>query len=126
MPEPPAPIQDKNVKTTELEPLPKGWEVVMYLKKVIRSLEIEAYKIFIFGSRARGESTVRSDYDFLILIKEKIDFEKKREVIRAVRRRMSERLIPVDMFIISTEEFEKYRTIVGNIVYSASREGIEI
>jgi predicted nucleotidyltransferase len=101
-------------------------EVARHLKKVLRSLGIEIHHIILFGSRARGESTTRSDYDFLIVVKEGVDFQEKRSLIRLIRRRMAEQLIPVDIFIKSKEEFEKGKEIVGTIVHAAAKDGVEL
>jgi predicted nucleotidyltransferase len=36
--------------------------------------------LYLFGSRARGDSNIYSDYDIAFVFKEKIDFFKKREI----------------------------------------------
>jgi predicted nucleotidyltransferase len=115
-----------NFKQTEIGLLPQDWEVVRCLKEVLCSLGIDTYQIILFGSRLRGESTEKSDYDFLIVVNEVIDFQEKRKITRLIRRKMAEHLSPVDVFIKSKTDFKQYRKVVGSIAYSASKEGMAL
>jgi predicted nucleotidyltransferase len=110
----------------EISLVSEDWEVVRNLRRVLQMLHLNVHKIILFGSRARGESTHRSDYDFLIIVNETVEFQRKREIIRLIRRKMAELLIPVDVFIKSKKEFGIYKDIVGNIIYSADKEGITV
>jgi predicted nucleotidyltransferase len=111
-------------KITEIGEILEEWDVVRHLKNVLHSLGIDVHQIILFGSRARGESTMRSDYDFLIIVNGAIDFQERRKIIRLIRRRMAEQLIPVDVFIKSKADFERHKKVVGNIAYSANKEGV--
>ena len=119
-------MQEEKFKQTEIGLIPEDWEVVRCLKEVLCSLGVDAYRIILFGSRVRGESSEKSDYDFLIVVNEAIDFQEKRKITRLLRRRMAEQLIPVDVFIKSKADFKRYKKVVGNIVYSANKEGITL
>jgi predicted nucleotidyltransferase len=110
----------------EISLVPEDWEVVRNLQRVLQTFHLDVHKIILFGSRVRSESTRRSDYDFLIIVNEAVEFQRKREIIRLIRRKMAELLIPVDVFIKSKKEFGIYKDVVGNIVYSADKEGITV
>jgi predicted nucleotidyltransferase len=118
--------QTKLLKQTDVGLIPEDWEVVRHLKEALCSLGIDTYQIILFGSRARGESTEKSDYDFLIVVDEAIDFQEKRKIIRLIRRKMAEHLSPVDVFIKSKADFKRYRKVVGSVAYSASKEGMTL
>jgi len=45
---------------------------------VAKEMNIEIDKIILFGSRARGDYREESDYDILIVTKEKLDWKKER------------------------------------------------
>ena len=49
------------------------------VKEAIRSIDPNA-KVILFGSRARGEDTAFSDWDFLVLTSGTLDEKKKREI----------------------------------------------
>ncbi|KJJ85158.1 Nucleotidyltransferase domain protein [Candidatus Omnitrophus magneticus] len=45
------------------------------IKKI---LDKRIYKIFLFGSRARGDFREDSDWDFMVLLNEEITFKEKK------------------------------------------------
>ena len=61
-------------------------------------------KIILFGSAARGDATLDSDADFLI-IKKDTPYKGRDRIIEVSR--LIERDIPVDFFVYRPEEFEK-------------------
>lgn len=76
------------------------------IKKITLQI-IEKYKpekIILFGSAARGEKTLNSDADFLIIKKETPFYgaDRIRELSRLI-----DRNIPIDLLIYTPEEFEK-------------------
>ncbi len=77
-------------------------------------------KIILFGSYARGGITVDSDVDLLVVM----------EVSGSKRRQASEidlalagRTLPLDLIVVTPQEFERYRDVMGHIIYPAVREG---
>ncbi len=101
-------------------------KVIGYLKEILNKMDIDVDKIILFGSRARGKATVESDYDFIIVVNNDLDLKDKRKLIRNIRKAMAKKLIPIDIFIKSKREFDKYKDIVGTIVFSANKEGIKV
>ena len=77
-------------------------------------------KIILFGSRARGDAQPDSDADLLVVMK-----------VRGSRRRQAARIdaalagvgLPKDVIIVTPDEFERLKRVVGGIVYPAAREG---
>ncbi len=102
-------------------------EVLRKIKEVILSTAkkhgIEIDKIILFGSRARGDYKEESDWDILIVTKNKNDnlskFLKEMKINLSIKMR-----IPNDIIIITKEYYEKKKHDVGSIGYYATVEGI--
>ena len=93
-------------------------EIVEYLKR--KGINVE--KIILFGSRARGDYLIDSDYDFIIISKdfEGIPFAKRIQLVLEATREN------VDAICLTPEEFEKERNSLISVVARAVREGVEI
>jgi predicted nucleotidyltransferase len=84
-------------------------------------------KVFLFGSRARGQATKDSDYDLLIITNDtfaprvKMDWESKirKALVSALK-------APFDVIIASEREIDEKKNLTGHIVQYAVREGKEI
>ena len=85
--------------------------------------KINAEKIIIFGSFARGEFGENSDID-LILVSKNFRGKKFHERYKGLWLKWNLN-IPVDFLCYTPEEFEKLKKGV-NIVSEAVKEGIEI
>jgi len=83
-------------------------------------------KILLFGSRARGEATEDSDWDFFVIINKKISYHHKWEIIFRIKRILARENIPNDIIIKSQEEVESQKNDVGVITYYALKEGVEV
>ena len=77
-------------------------------------------KIILFGSYARGTGGPDSDVDLLVVMDVK---DSKRRQAVEINLALSDRTFPLDLIVVTPEEFEKYRDIVGHILYPAVREG---
>jgi predicted nucleotidyltransferase len=96
------------------------------IKSTIGSFLPDA-KVFLFGSRARGQATKDSDYDLLIITNDtfaprvKMDWESKirKALVSALK-------APFDVIIASEREIDEKKNLTGHIVQYAVREGKEI
>ncbi len=77
-------------------------------------------KIILFGSYARGAAGPDSDVDLLVVMDVR---DSKRQQAVEIDLALSDRTFPLDLIVVTPEEFEKYRDIVGHILYPAVREG---
>lgn len=96
------------------------------IEEVVNSFGLELDKIILFGSRARGDYSEYSDWDILVVIRDKLDIAKEREIARSIRRRLAEKLIDVDVIVRTVEEFEYYKDSLGTVTREAFKEGIII
>ncbi len=84
-------------------------------------------QVLLFGSRARGESSIDSDYDLLVITQEtfaprtKMDWESK--IRKAL---VNEFSMPFDVIIQSKKEVSEKKNLSGHIVYYAMKEAVEI
>jgi uncharacterized protein len=83
--------------------------------------ELHPERIYLFGSRARGDATRDSDYDVLVVVKERIGppFEMERRSRRALRdvRR------PMDIVIVTRDYFDWMLGAAASLPSTVRREG---
>ena len=77
-------------------------------------------KVILFGSHARGEADDHSDVDLLII--EPTVSNRYEEMIR-LNRALKGMLMPVDLLVISEQEFEARSRIPGTVEHAACKEG---
>lgn len=78
-------------------------------------------KVILFGSRATGAARADSDFDFLIV--ESGPVAKREEALR-LRRTLGDLPYPVDVRVMSEEEFEETKLVVGGLAYPAHKHGV--
>lgn len=79
-------------------------------------------KIILFGSRARGEARPDSDFDLLILMHAPIG--DKRQQLVELYRGLTGCGAVVEPWVMSVDEFEETKSVVGGLAYAAGKEGI--
>lgn len=80
-------------------------------------------RVILFGSCARGEMTVDSDVDLLVVM----PVEGNRLQLLVEMRRVLRGLgVPKDVLVVTPEEFGRDRDIAGTISYPAAHEGEEL
>jgi predicted nucleotidyltransferase len=77
-------------------------------------------KIILFGSHARGSARPDSDVDLLVVMDVK---ESKRRQAVEIDLALADRTFPLDVIVVTPAEFERYRDVVGHILYPAVRDG---
>ena len=91
---------------------------------VAKKFNIEIDKVILFGSRARGDYKEHSDWDILIITKEKLDKKILKEFLVNVHRKLVKSLkSPIDVIIVDREYYEKYKGVYGDIAGIATLEG---
>ena len=77
-------------------------------------------KIILFGSYASGTPTEESDLDLLVIKDSDVP---SRLQNREVRKVTSGLKIPIDVIVKTKNDFERYKDIVGTIIYPANKFG---
>lgn len=83
-------------------------------------------EIILFGSRARGDSSGKSDHDIMIVMKNNLTIREKMALSSLLRKKLAKKGIDADLIIKSKEELNYYRTKIGNIVREVLKEGIRL
>ena len=94
------------------------------LKGMLQGLNYE--EIILFGSRARGDSSEKSDYDFMIVMKNNLITREKIKLSSLLRKKLAKKGIDADLVIKSKDELNYYRTKIGSVVREALKEGITL
>lgn len=94
------------------------------LSEMVRRLvaAFQPERIYLFGSRARGEATGGSDFDLLVIVSESPLPRYKRD--QAAFRALSGVGAAKDVVVFTREEFDRKRTVPSSLPALAEREGI--
>jgi len=105
-------------------------EELKLIKKIILDIAkkygIEIDRIILFGSRARGDYRENSDWDILIVTKEKLDWKIRKKFLSEVRRTLVSKEMLVEIVVVDSRTFDEYKSLTGFVYYWAEREGVPI
>jgi predicted nucleotidyltransferase len=92
------------------------------LQKMIHRIVsmFEPQRIILFGSHAQGVPESDSDLDLLVVMEVQ---KSKRATAMEIDRALADRGIPLDLVVMTPEEYEKQRRIVGTITKPAAEDG---
>jgi hypothetical protein len=80
-------------------------------------------RIFLFGSRARGDARPDSDFDLLVVVRG-ITPAEKRSYRLALYRTLCGTGVAAEPWVMSEDEFEETRGVIGGLAYPAWKEGV--
>jgi len=97
-------------------------DIAQLLQEIVKRLVSvsQPQKVILFGSYARGTPTQHSDLDILVV--EKLVPSRFKEMIR-LRRALRGLAFPIDILVISEEEFQNRSSIPSTVYYWAKKEG---
>jgi len=98
--------------------LPK--EVFVITERLQKKMSAEC--IFLFGSAARGDAGPDSDLDFLVVIPQSDASRYQRAVV--ARCAIGKIGIPLDVVVLTREEWEREKKVPCSLSSTALREGI--
>jgi len=87
---------------------------------------IPGARILLFGSHARGQANVQSDYDILVITERTFDIGDKFTLRTQIRKQLLENGIRCDVLIQSEQEIQSKKDLPGHIVRSALRDGVPL
>ena len=88
------------------------------VRRIVRQFAPE--KIILFGSHAQGTGGPDSDADLLVVLPVP---GSKRKLAEAIDLALAGVGMPKDVIVVTPEEVERYREVVGTIIYPAVHEG---
>lgn len=77
-------------------------------------------RIILFGSYAGGKPGPNSDLDILVVMEVQGSTRQKANEIDLL---MADRIIPMDFIVLTPEQYEQQRNIIGTMVRQVDREG---
>jgi predicted nucleotidyltransferase len=77
-------------------------------------------KVILFGSHARGDADDHSDVDLLVIA---VTVSDRYEEMVRLNRVLKGLLMPVDLLVVSEQEFEQRSATPGTVEHTARREG---
>lgn len=104
----------------------KAWSpdpaIKSVLDKMVRRIveRCNPEKIILFGSHATGHARPGSDVDLMVITRQG---ESKRQVAAELYRALWDAGVPKDILVVRPEEFERYRNVMGTVIYPAAHEG---
>jgi predicted nucleotidyltransferase len=92
-----------------------------YLDAVNRLVAVaQPLKVILFGSHARGDADDHSDVDLLVI---EVTVSDRHEEMVRLNRALKGLLMPVDLLVVSEQEFEIRSSTPGTVEHAARREG---
>jgi predicted nucleotidyltransferase len=89
------------------------------VRRLVETLQPE--RIYLFGSRARGEARPDSDYDLLVVVKERTD--EGRDMEQRAYGAMWGLRAPVDIVVMTADYFEWMLDAAASLPATVQREG---
>ncbi len=100
--------------------------VLGIIKKKLEQYNINIIRVLLFGSRARGDFSKFSDWDFFVIIDTECSFKEKVKIITEIKKELAEERIPNDIILKAEQDFNNDKNYVGNISYYVNMEGREV
>ena len=88
------------------------------IKKI--STEVNPRRLFLFGSRAKGQASSESDVDVLLLCE---SGQNKRELQLKIHRLFPAPDFSLDAFVLTEDEFEKQKNVANTLAREVSENG---
>ncbi len=78
-------------------------------------------RVILYGSRASGRASAHSDFDLLVIQAGPV--AKHEEMVR-LRHALGDVPYAVDIWVMSEEEFEETKNVIGGLAYPALKYGL--
>ncbi|MCS6950283.1 MAG: nucleotidyltransferase domain-containing protein [bacterium] len=101
-------------------------QAVEVICSVAQQHGVEVVQIYLFGSRARGEGEVESDWDLYLIVDRELDFPLRQKLASRIRRLLVKRGMVCDLFLQGQETVRRRDGNTGYLTYYALRDGVRI
>jgi predicted nucleotidyltransferase len=92
------------------------------IREMVRRIAAQFYpdKIILFGSHARGDARPDSDVDLLVVMPVE---GSKRQKATEIDMALADRMVPLDLIVVTPEDFERGSHQIGSLLRPAVLEG---
>ncbi|MBF0292765.1 MAG: nucleotidyltransferase domain-containing protein [Nitrospinae bacterium] len=104
--------------TKSMNDLETGKQIGEMARRIAEKFQPD--RIILFGSHARGEANFDSDVDLLVLMNVS---GSRREMANRIDLALADRELPVDVIVMTPEQFEKDRHFAGTLARPVDRDG---
>jgi predicted nucleotidyltransferase len=94
-------------------------------ERILQAFGARVRRIILFGSRARGDALADSDYDVLVVLDELAPAERHATLVRLYGLLIGCGGV-AEPWVMSEEEFEETRGVIGGLAYPAAKEGVPL
>jgi predicted nucleotidyltransferase len=108
--------EDVMATTTDARTDPLVADIV---RRLVTALRPE--RVYLFGSRARGDASDASDYDVMVVVAASSVPRHQREQV--AYQALWGLGVPVDVVVLTRDEFERQSTVVASLPATVEREG---
>lgn len=103
---------------------PHDWFIAQRLKNLILHADSDrVQRIILFGSRARGDARPDSDFDLLVVLRH-LSPSESRSYQEGLYRALRGSGVTAEPWVMSEEEFQETKTVIGGLAYPAWTEGV--
>jgi predicted nucleotidyltransferase len=82
--------------------------------------------VFLFGSRARGDFSKKSDWDFYVIIAEELGFLERARIASKIRWKLARADLTADVFVQSRANVQARKSNPGTLAYYVLKEGTSL
>ena len=86
--------------------------------------DLHPEQIWLFGSRARGDARIDSDYDLFVVVPD--DTPREKIGLASTSKLAGEARISADVLALRRHVFAEERDLIGTLSYTVAREGLPI
>jgi len=94
------------------------------VEEAARAAGVEVSRVVLFGSRARGRASARSDWDLLVVVRGPLTRPQRLSLYGRLSRALARRRLPGDFLIRTEAEVLREREATGSAVRAALQEGV--
>ena len=101
-------------------------QATQIIREILKRSRITVEEMLLFGSRARDEAHLDSDWDFYVLVDAELPFPQRQYLVTEIKRELARLRIPNDVILKSSEQFHSMKVYPGHLAYEVARDGVSV
>lgn len=100
-----------------------GENIYESIKGIVK-IKVPDARVMLFGSRARKDEQMDSDYDILVVTSKKLTSERKLTLRSSIRKDLLEAGYRADVLVQNEKEIESKRKLPGHIIRNILKDAV--